>query len=229
VRKDGSIGRVNTWAFWALWILGPTLLGLALGQPLLLLGVVAALVLYRWLPDPAVWLRSAAKKRSLEDAIHVNPDNTTARRDLAMILLERKRAKRAIPVLTAARDVTPEIEFLLGCAHLESRAPQEALVHLGKALERDAKLRYGDPHLFSARAHLALGKLDDAEQALARFVQMNGSSIEGHVRLARVRGARGDKAGARAAWQEARTTYRALPPFQRKRQRGWYARALLGV
>jgi tetratricopeptide (TPR) repeat protein len=230
-RRRGIFAHVNTWAFYALWILGPTLLGVAMGQPLMLVAVVAAIALYRWLPDPAVWLRGASKKRSLEDAVLVNPENLTARRDLATIFLERKRPKRAIDVLLPAREreATAEIEHLLGCARLESGDAQGALVHLEAAVQKDPKVRYGDPFLMAGRAHLALGKLDLAEGALTKFVQTNGSSVEGLVRLARVRSKRGDAAGAKKAFGEARVTYRQLPGFARRKQRGWWLRALIGL
>jgi predicted Zn-dependent protease len=218
---------VNTWAFYALWILGPILIGLATRQPAMLAAVVLALVLSRWLPDPAVWLRSMRRKRTLEAAISLNPHNTTARRDLALILLDRKRPARALAVLRDARDPTPEIDFLLGCALLESGDAAAALPELDKSIARDPKLRYGDPHLMMGRAHQALGQLDLADTSLARFVAVNGSSVEGYVRLARVRKARGDTAGAAAATREARTTYRQLPAFHKRKQRGWYVRALL--
>jgi len=72
-------------------------------------------------------------------------------------------------------------------------------------------------------------KLDDAAAALRRFVGINGSSIEGHVRLARVEAALDHKDAAKAARKEAAQTWAALPPFQRRQQRIWWLRMISGL
>jgi hypothetical protein len=180
-----------------------------------------------WLPDPAVWLRSHKKKRALEDAVLLNPQNLTARRDLAVISLERKQPRRAITSLVDVqqRESSAETEFLLGWAYVEAGDNAAALPPLQRALSLDAKLRYGDPHLLLGRAHAALGQLEQAQAAFEAFLAINTSSLEGQIRLARVKSARNDDVGARAARTAARTTYRLLPGFQKRRQRAWWLRS----
>jgi predicted Zn-dependent protease len=93
-------------------------------------------------------------------------------------------------------------------------------------VRRDPKLRYGDPFLKAGAAYTAIGKVDEAITCLERFTTMNGSSVEGHVRLARARAAKGDAQGRRRALDEASRTFRSLPGFQRRRQWSWWLRGL---
>ena len=51
--------------------------------------------------------------------------------------------------------------------------------------------------------------------------------MEGRYKLALVRAARGDGAGAADALRQARDAYRDSPPFHRRKQLGWYLRARL--
>ena len=89
----------------------------------------------------------------------------------------------------------------------------------------DERVRYGDPFLKKGDAHRALGAVDDAAAAYERFTNINGSSLEGFVKLARARSKKGDSPGAKAALTEARRTFQHLPGFQRKKQWGWYLAA----
>jgi tetratricopeptide (TPR) repeat protein len=88
--------------------------------------------------------------------------------------------------------------------------------------------RYGDAYLSAATALERLGRLPQAEEALAMSASCNSSALEPLIRLARIRKRRGDAAGAEKALEEARSTWRALPGFMRRKQLGWRARALIG-
>src|SRR5215831_5871569 len=84
----------------------------ALQHPALLLIAVAAFVFRRWLPDPYLFLKHAGKVRALKAQIAQNADNVTARRDLAKIWLEKKRPRRALPLIEEARRRDPDSEEL---------------------------------------------------------------------------------------------------------------------
>lgn len=208
--------------FIALWI--------GTSYPEVLLGAIVVLVLQRYLPDPVLWLRHQSRLRALRADIAQNPDNVTARRDLAVIWLDRRRPARALPILAEAarrEPDSPELLYLIGRALLLSGRPQEALDPLVKAIAQQERMHYGEGYLLCARALLQLGRHAEAEDALRRFLRINRSSVEGHVRLGRARKAQGDAAGARAARTEARETFAQLPRFLRRKQLGWYLRALL--
>src|SRR5947209_1554751 len=86
-----------------------------------------------------------------------------------------------------------------------------ALIALVAAVEKNPKLRYGDPYLCAGDALAALGRLDEAEDAYERLLAINPSNLEGWCKLASVRARRKDAAGHRAALAEAVRTFRQLP------------------
>lgn len=193
---------------------------------------VAAWLLRRWLPDPYLYFRFAACVRSLRTQIAANPDNATARRDLARIHLARRRPSRAIPLLEEARRRDPEsaeLAYLLGCALLAANRPSEALAPLVEAAGRDEKLLRGEVYLAAARALEELGRAGEAEDALLRYLALNSSTVEGRVRLSRVRRRQGNSAGAAEARRDALHTFAALPRFRRRAELRWYLLARLGV
>jgi predicted Zn-dependent protease len=112
-----------------------------------------------------------------------------------------------------------------GVARLRCGDAEGALGPLVQAVEVDPRLRFGAPYLAAGEALLQLGRLEEAEDALERYVRANSSSIEGYVRLAHVREKRGDKEGARKAIREALDTWAQLPRFRRRGEVGWWLRA----
>src|SRR5262245_25734761 len=99
--------------YYLIWIFA----GYFLRYPWLLVGIAVVWVVRRWLPDPYLFFKHAGHVRRLKQQIAQNPDNATARRDLAKIWLEKRRPKRAIPLVREALRRDPESEelhFLLG-------------------------------------------------------------------------------------------------------------------
>ncbi|MFO0694671.1 MAG: tetratricopeptide repeat protein [Polyangiales bacterium] len=196
-----------------------------------LAGLALAVYLLRdRLPDPVVYLRTSGRMRQLEADIAVNPANVTARRDLARLLLERRKPKKALALLDVARERHPddaELLYLTGLARLAAGAPESALEAIGAAVEKEPGLAYGEPYLKAGDAHVALGHLDLAEEAYAEFTERNRSMLEGLEKLANVRSARGDREGAKRARAEAKATYRHLPGYLRRKQVGWLLRVWL--
>ena len=96
--------------------MGPALLAIFLEHPAFLGIVVVGLVARPWLPDPLLYLRYLARTRRLEGEIRVNRANVTARRDLSLIWLEKRRAKRALPLLEEALAKTRARSSCCNCA-----------------------------------------------------------------------------------------------------------------
>ena len=117
--------------------------------------------------------------------------------------------------------------FLSGLARLRSGDAAGALDPLVRVVEIEPRLLHGEPFRVAAEALLKLGRLEEAEDALSRFVQINSSSVEGYTRLARVRHDRGDKTGANEAIEEALQTFKQMPGYLRRKQIGWWLRAHL--
>lgn len=223
------------WTYYALTI------GLAYAtrQPLAF-GLALVFWLCRgFLPDPVVWLRTWRRIRSLEGEIHLNPSNMAATRDLARLHLARKRPKRAIALIEATRERMAqstrhplgsrddaELLFTLGLARVRAGDAEGALEPLVSAVAIAPDIGRGDPYLVAGEALARLGRWEEAEDALERFVGSNQSSIEGWVKLARVRARRRDDGGKREAIAQAKSTWSVLPGFKRRHEWRWYVAAL---
>jgi predicted Zn-dependent protease len=214
-------------AYWW-YYLAVVFLSYTLHRPWLMASILIFFLLRPFLPDPAILMRTWGKIQSLSAQIEANPANVTARRDLAVVWLERLRPRRALELLDEARKRAPkdaELLYLTGVARLRCGDAEGALEPLVKAVELDPKLRLGDPYLTAAEALLALGRIEEAEDALERYTQANSSSIQGYVLLADTRRKCGRTDDARKAIDEAVHTWSTLPSFRKRGQWYWWARA----
>jgi tetratricopeptide (TPR) repeat protein len=230
MRGRGAQGNNNWGSYYLFWIVAPALVAVVTSHPSALILVVVGLVARRWLPDPYLALKHSARIRKLAVEAGTNPGNVTARRDLAAIWLEKRRPQRALPLLDQALERDPgsvELLFLRGMAELYSKCPERALEAFLAVVHTTPGFRYGEGYLRAADALVEMNRLDDAEEALDRYLKVNSSSIEALFKLARVRTARKDEAGAEKARKDLRDVWHLLPAFQRRNQRGWYLRARL--
>jgi tetratricopeptide (TPR) repeat protein len=217
-------------SYYLFWIVAPVILAAVSSHPAVLLVVVVGFLARRWLPDPFLFLRYQSRIGSLQTEVSANPGNATARRDLARIWLEKHRPRRALPLLAEALARDPEdkeLHYLQGLAELAAGQHAAAVETFIALVQRDPSFRYGEAYLRAGDALIALERWDDADDALERFARINSSSIEGRYKRARVKGARKDADGRRAAVRDLREVWRALPSFQRRHQLGWYLRALV--
>jgi tetratricopeptide (TPR) repeat protein len=229
MRGRGGAGASGWGSYYLFWIVAPVLIAAASSHPAVLLVVVVGLLARRWLPDPYLAFKYRGTVRALEVDVAANPGNVTARRDLASIWLEKRRAARALPLLeqALARDgKSPELLYLNGVAHLLARKPQAAVDALVRVIHAEPGFRYGEAYLRAADALIALKQWDDADEALGHYLKINRSSLEGHYKRAKVHKARGDASGAKQAIGDLRETWRTLPSFQRRKQLGWYLKSL---
>jgi len=215
--------------YYLFWLVGPALLAIFLEHPAFLGVVVLGLVARPWLPDPLLYLRYLGRTRRLQGEIRVNRANITARRDLALIWLEKRRAKRALPLIeeALAQDSNSlQLRQLRGVALLQLRRYEEAVHCFVDVVQRDSRHGFGEPYLRAADALIALGRWDDAEDALEHFVVENRSSVEGQYKRALVARGRGDRPAFKQGLRDARSLYREVPRYQQRRQFAWYVRAL---
>jgi tetratricopeptide (TPR) repeat protein len=223
-------GAGASWgSYYLFWIGVPVAIALVGSHPAILLVVVVGLLARRWLPDPFLILKHGGRVRSLQADVMTNPGNVTARRDLAKIWLEKHRPWRALPLLAEAMARDPgslELLYLSGVCHLLAGQHEKALAELLSVIHREPGFQYGEAYLRAADALMALGRWEDADDALERFIKINSSSLEGCYKRVRVCKARKDADGARKARDDLRDVWRTLPSFQRRKQLGWYMRSL---
>jgi tetratricopeptide repeat protein len=219
-------------SYYLFWLVAPALIAVVTQHPLVLAVVVVGVIARRWLPDPILILSQAGRIRSLGADVAANPANLTARRDLAVIYLARHRPGKALKLLEEARardQESVELRYLEGLCLLGLGRHEPALEALLDVVAREPKFRYGEASLRAADALYGLGRWQDAEDGYRHYLEINRSSVEATFKLARAQRKAGDAAAAKATFAGARRMYRELPGFHRRRQLGWYLRALAGV
>lgn len=193
--------------------------------PPLLVGLVVIFVLRRFVPDPVVLFRTMGRIQGLRRQIDANPANVTARRDLAMVYVERLRPGRALELLGEARKRFPEdaeLLYLTGLAHYKRGDAASALDPLVKSVQIDPRVRFGEPYLVAGDSLRKLGRVDEAIDAYERYVKTNSSSVEGHVKLALAHRAAKDEKAAKSALGEAFSTWAQIPSYKRRKELVWW-------
>lgn len=218
----------------------PIALGLATEHPAVAL-LAGVLWLGRgYLPDPAIWLRTFGRSRALRRELELNPNNLVAARDLARLYLDLKRPKKAVASIEATRERMArssrhplgsrddaELLFLLGLARFRAGDSEGALAPLIEAVAIAPDVGRGEPYVIASDALVRLGRWEEAEDALERFLDQNQSSVEAYVKLARIRSKRNDARGKSDALHEAKVTWRTLPKFMQRHQFGWFLVAIV--
>jgi len=204
------------------------LLSYLIRQPWLLVGLVALWLLRSVVPPPGALFGALSRAGRLREQVRVNRGNITARRDLATIYLELLRPRRAISLLEEGLRLAPddaELSYLLGLALHRAGRHDEALPRLLAAIERDQRLRHGQPYFVAGSVLLALQRWDDAVDAFERYLDYNGSDVAALALLGRAYAGQNDAAAARKWLHTALETWHSLPGALKRRQLGAYLKA----
>jgi len=225
--------------YWSYYLLS-ILLAYATQNPAAAVLAVGFWLCRGFLPDPVVWLRTMGRISKLRSEIALNPANMLATRDLARLYLERKRPRRAIELIEKTRqrmaDSTrhpqgslddAELLFQLGIAKLRSGEPEAALEPLVSAVAIAPEVGRGDPYMFASDALAKLGRWEEAEDSLDRFISKNTSSVQAYVKLARARAKQKNESGSQEAIAQGKQTWGVLPTFKRRHEWPWYLAALV--
>ena len=194
-------------------------------QPWLLVGLVGLWLLRGLLPPPGALFGAFGRAGRLREQVRLNRANITARRDLATIYLSVLRPRRALPLLEEGLTLSPEdaeLMYLYGVALHRVGRDDEALAQLLAAIEKDARLRHGQPYFVAGDTLLALRRWDDAADAFERYLDFSSSDVAAHTRLARAYAGSGDIAQARKWLLSGLTTWHTLPASLKRRQLGAY-------
>lgn len=166
---------------------------------------------------------------SLRQQLALNPHDLSSKRDLARLLLERKKYNEAFTLLKEmepASEQSAEFWDDLGTAALGLSQVEEAESHMLRALELNERVRYGQPYLRLA----AVYQTRDTAKAITyaeKFGQIHSSSSETYYLLGNVYASLNRKPDALQAYHESIAIYRSLPKYKKRQERRWALRSWL--
>lgn len=209
------------------------LLSWLLGNPFLAI-IVLLLILYfidrRYVglfPSLSKPIKRSRNIGRLRQQLAASPFDVSAKRELARLLLERKKYAEAHRLLEEAKDFSESsAEFWddLGAACLGLGRIEEGEAHILHALSLNERVKYGQPYLRLASAF----RERDPQKALqyaARFGEIQSSSSEAYYLLGCLYQSLGSKEEAKRAYKESIEVYRSLPKYKKRQERGWALRS----
>ncbi len=170
----------------------------------------------RRLDELARFRQAAAEWRK---ALELSPGNPALLKGLAVSLFEDRDLEAALPLfeeLAAKTPADPEVAYFTGRILLDTGKPSEALPHLRRAVELDARR----PR-FRAALGEALLKTGRAAEAVAHLKAASEADEDGsfHFQLARAYQASGERDLARQAIEKYRELRRAAEARQKELDR----------
>ena len=203
------------------------LFNILLRYPYILAALVIAYLLRDRIPSPSAYFRRQKAFNRLRQSVAVNPHDSTARRDLGLVLLDKGMPREALANFLEALKKEPgsaEINHFTGLSFLRSGEPGKAAEYLRKAAELEHRLRYGEPHLYLGEAYLTMNRPEEALKSIETFLSINSTSIEGLYNYARALSALGRKDDAKKAALDGIRCHRGNPGFRRRRDWPWYVK-----
>ncbi len=204
------------------------------GNPILAILVIIALSLPGWWAGSRYAWRLSRRMRAwgeagrLRRALAVNPHDVKARTELGAILVRQGRFREARAELTQAMpraDDLPEANYALGLCLLHDGEIERGRELVERALALNPKFGYGEPYLRLGDFRAARGEWDQAAERYRQATGIHSSSVEGWFKLGQALNHLGGRDEARAALQEALSSYRTAPWYQRPEARPWHRRA----
>ncbi|MDQ0897158.1 MULTISPECIES: lipopolysaccharide assembly protein LapB [unclassified Paenibacillus] len=159
----------------------------------------------------------------LRTDLHANPHNTSAKLELARILIERKKFSEALPYLEQILPIMEEsadVHYEIGLCHLKLGNLIKGESYMLKAVELNPRVKFGEAYLRLGEA-LAPSSPERAAQFIEQFRDLHSSSVEAYYRLGQLYQQLGRAEDAKRAYREALDIYRGLPRYSRRQQRRW--------
>lgn len=209
-------------ALW--WLVGNPFLAL-----LLLLIIIYVLDrqfigIFPSLTRPLKRRREAAR---LRDQIALNPNDVSAKLDLARNLIIRKKYEESLRYLEEIKDSyddSADYWNAVGTSRIMLGQSDQGEAHLLKALSINPRVQYGEPWLRLADAF----KDKDQSKALGyleQFQSIQSSSCEGYYLSGIIYQSLGRSREAHEAFTQSLAIYRTLPKYRKKSERKWALRS----
>jgi tetratricopeptide (TPR) repeat protein len=214
-------------------ILGFLLLIRLVGNPFLAL-VILLVILYfldrRYVgifPSITKPFRRSRQISRLRTTISLNPNDVSAKFELARLLVERKRyseSKDLLLQITDRYEQSAEYWVELGYVNLKLGLMPEGEAQMLQGLEINRRARYGQPYLQLAETFRGLDQ-DKALYYVSQFQEIQSSSSEAYYLAGSMYKALGRNEDAKRAFEESTAIYRSLPKYKKRQERGWALRS----
>ncbi|MBI2458363.1 MAG: tetratricopeptide repeat protein, partial [candidate division NC10 bacterium] len=164
----------------------------------------------------------------LRRALAVNPHDVKARTQLGGILVRQGRFREARAELTQAMpraDDLPEANYALGLCLLHDGEGEKGGEVVERALALNPQFGYGETSLRLGDFRACRGGWGQAAERYRQATGIHSSSVEGWFKLGQALNHLGQRDDARTALQEAISSHRTAPWYQRAEGRPWVRRA----
>ncbi|WP_282936797.1 tetratricopeptide repeat protein [Paenibacillus sp. RC67] len=168
-------------------------------------------------------IQRARRLSRLRQELRLNPHQTSAKLDVARLLMERNQYREAAELLEQISTVmedSADVRAELGVCKLKLGHLEAGEQLLLEAVELNPRVKYGEPYLRLAEAW-ADRDPGKAIRYLQTFGSVNSSSCEAYYRLGQLYTRLGQKEEARRAYRETVELYRGLPKYRRRFERRW--------
>ena len=157
-------------------------------------------------------------KRFLHNAT-VNPRDADAHVQLGLIYLERRQEPRALEHLNKAIEIDPteiDANYELGKFARRNSDLQKAIEHFSHVVEQNDKHSLSEVWREIGATYLEAGMLNEAREALEKFVDRRSFDAEGLYYLGRVLKQQGETDKAREMFEQAVESAKTSPEFRRR-------------
>lgn len=206
-------------ALW--WLTGSPFAALLI---ILLLLYFLDLRFVRLLPDISKPYRRWRKISTLKNQLRLNPHDTSAKLEVARLLMEKGHYAEALTFLEGISSLMQESpEYLCdkGICLLKLNRTEEGVRLIEQALRENPRVKYGEPYLRLAEAYAGHQQTEKALASLEELAMMNMSSCEVYFKLGELYTGLQQKEKAKRSYLEAVEVYRGLPSYKRRTERRW--------
>jgi len=206
------------------WLVGNPFLALLL---LLIIIYVLDRQFIGILPSLTRPLKRRREAARLRDQIALNPNDVSAKLDLARNLISRKKYEESLRYLDEIKhsyDDSADYWNAVGTSEVMVGQTDQGEAHLLKALSLNPRVQYGEPWLRLADAY----KNKDQSKALGyleQFQSIQSSSCEGYYLSGTIYQSLDKSHEAHEAFTQSLAIYRSLPKYRKKSERKWALRS----
>lgn len=165
----------------------------------------------------------------LRQQVAMSPHDVSAKRELARLLMERGKYQEAHDIfLSVENTLSTSADYWSdrGISALKLGLIDEGKRNIKQATDMNERVKYGEPYLQLAIA-LTVSEPELALKYAAKYSEINSSSIEAYYLVGKLYKAMGHADKAKQAWAEGASIYRALPKYQKRKERKWALRCYI--